>query len=282
MFHLRTGSETLSLRLLLLYNGYNNKQRSGRMRYETLIYQKTGAVRLVSINRPAVDNAINMRLAEELADICAEIGRDEEARVVIITGVGEKSFSVGVDLNEFPSQVAAPPSVAVSVASLKIPVIAAINGDALGQGLELALACDLRIAAKTARLALTHVASGFIPWDGATQRLPRLVGVAKAMEMLLTGQYIDAAEGYQIGLIHEVVSRQELMPVVTEMAQAIASKSPLAVKYAKEAICKGLELTLEQGLRLETDLYCLLQTTEDRTEGIKAFLQKRAPKFKGK
>ena len=252
------------------------------MRYETIIYRKAEAVCTISINRTEVDNAINLRLAEELADICAEIGRDEEARAVIITGVGEKAFSVGVDLKEFPSQVAEPPSVAVSVASLKIPVIAAINGDALGQGLELALACDLRIAVDTARFALNHVDSGLIPWDGATQRLPRLVGVAKAMEMLLTGQYMDAAEACQIGLIHEVVSRQELMPLVTEMAQAIASKSPLAVRYAKEAICKGLELTLEQGLHLEADLYCLLQTTEDRTEGIKAFLEKRAPKFKGK
>ena len=252
------------------------------MRYKTLIYQKTDVVIMVSLNRPAVDNAINLRLAEELADVCTDIKRDEEARVIIITGVGDKAFSVGVDLKEFPLHVAEPPSVAVSVASLKIPVIAAINGDALGQGLELALACDLRIAVETARFALNHVDLGHIPWDGATQRLPRLVGVVKAMEMLLTGQHIDATEGWQIGLIHEVVSRQELIPVVTEMAQVIASKSPLAVRYAKEAICDGLDMTLEQGLHLEADLYCLLQTTEDRTEGIKAFLEKKAPKFTGK
>lgn len=252
------------------------------MRYETLICQKKGALRLISINRPEVDNAIDMRLAAELADICAEIGRDEEARAVITTGVGEKAFSVGVDLEEFPSQVAEPQSVAVSVASLKIPVIAAINGDALGQGLELALACDLRIAVETAHFALNHVDSALISWDGATQRLPRLVGVAKAMEMLLTGQHIDAVEGCQIGLIHRVVSREELMLVVTDMARTIASKAPLAVRYAKEAICEGLDLTLEQGLRLETDLYCLLQTTEDRTEGIKAFQEKRPPRFRGR
>ncbi len=252
------------------------------MRYETLIYRKAEAVGLISINRPEADNAINMRLAEELTDVCADINRDETARVVIIAGVGDKAFSVGADLKEFSSQVAEPPSVATPVTSLTIPVIAAINGDALNQGLELALACDLRIAAETARFALTHVALGFIPWDGATQRLPRLIGQAKAMEMLLTGQYIDATEACQVGLIHRMVSREELMPLVMDMAQAIAAKAPFAVKYTKEAICKGLDLTLEQGLRLEADLYCLLQTTEDRTEGIRAFLEKRPPKFKGK
>lgn len=223
-----------------------------------------------------------MRLAEELADICAEIGRDEEARAVIITGIGDKAFSVGVDLEEFPSQVTEPPSVAVTVADLKIPVIAAINGDALNQGLELALGCDLRIATETARFALNHVALGLIPWDGATQRLPRLVGQAKAVEMLLTGQQVDAPEACQIGLIHRVVSKEGLMPLVMDMARTIGSKAPLAVRYAKEAMCKGLDLTLEQGLHLETDLYCLLQTTEDRTEGIRAFLEKRPPHFKGK
>jgi len=252
------------------------------MRYETLLYRKAEAVRLISINRPEADNAINMRLAEELADVCADVNRDEMARVVIITGVGEKAFSVGADLKEFSLQIAKPPSVAAPVASLTIPVIVAINGDALGQGLELALACDLRIAVETARFALNHVALGFIPWDGATQRLPRLVGRAKAMEMLLTGQHIDATEAYHIGLIHRVVSREELMPLVMDMAQAIAAKALFAVKYAKEAICKGLDLTLEQGLRLEADLYCLLHTTEDRTEGIRAFLEKRPPKFQGK
>jgi enoyl-CoA hydratase/carnithine racemase len=252
------------------------------MRYETLIYRKAEAVRLISINRPEADNAINMRLVEELTNVCADINRDETASVVIITGVGEKAFSVGADLREFSSQIAEPPSVAVPVASLTIPVIAAINGDALGQGLELALACDLRIAVATARFALTHVVLGFIPWDGATQRLPRLVSQAKALEMLLTGRHIDAIEACQIGMVHKVVSREELMPLVMDMAQAIAAKAPFAVKYAKEAIYKGLDLTLEQGLHLETDLYCLLHTTEDRTEGIRAFLEKRPPKFQGK
>jgi enoyl-CoA hydratase len=257
------------------------------MYYETLVYQKAGAVGTITINRPAVNNSVNMQLAEELTEICADVNGDEEIKVIIITGAGDKAFSVGVDLNELSSAAGSGQetrllSVAMPVASITSPVIAAINGDALGQGLELALACDLRIAVDTARFALTHVASGLIPWDGATQRLPRLVGRGKAMEMLLTAQYIDAREAYQIGLASKVTRREEVIPMATDMAQAMASKASLPLKYAKEAIHNGLDLTLEQGLRLEADLYFLLQTTEDRTEGIRAFLEKRPPQFKGK
>jgi enoyl-CoA hydratase/carnithine racemase len=173
-------------------------------------------------------------------------------------------------------------SVATPVASLTSPVIAAINGDALGQGLELALACDLRVAAETARFALPHIVSGLIPWDGGTQRLPRIVGKAKAMEMILTGESLDAIDAYKIGLVNKVVPPEGLLQTVKNMGQAMASKASLALKYAKEAIHEGLDLTLEQGLRLEADLYFLLQTTEDRTEGVRAFLEKRHPQFKGR
>ena len=250
------------------------------MFYKTIIYQKTGAVGMITINRPATGNAINPQLAGELTDICARINHDEETKVVLITGAGEEVFSVGADPDELSLRVSMP-SVAAPVTGLTCPTIAAINGDALGQGLELALACDLRIAVETARFALPQLRSGFIPWDGATQRLPQLIGRSKAMEMLLTGQAVDAAEAYRIGLINRVVSSRELIPMATDMCQAMASKAPLALKYAKEAIYKGLDLTLGQGLRLEADLYFLLQTTEDRTEGIKAFLEKRDPQFKG-
>ena len=150
------------------------------MRYETLLYQKASGVSTISLNRPAEDNALNRRLVEELTDICADINRDEVVRAVIVTGVGDKAFCVGIDPKELVSVDSSEEikllSVAAPVASLTMPVIAAINGDALGLGLELALACDLRIAAETARFALTHIVSGTIPWDGATQRLPRLVG----------------------------------------------------------------------------------------------------------
>jgi len=257
------------------------------MSYETLVYQKTEAVGMITINRPVADNAINMRLAAELSDACTRINRDEGTKVIIISGTGDKAFSVGADTNELSAaannkQKIWPLSVAAPVAGLRCPVIAAINGDALGQGLELALACDLRIAAATARFALAHVASGLIPWDGGTQRLPRLVGRGKAMEMLLTGELVDAAEAYRIGLVGRVVRWEELIPVAMDMAQTVASKASLAVMYAKEAVYNGLDLTLEQGLRLEADLYFLLQTTEDRTEGVKSFLEKKPPKFRGK
>lgn len=257
------------------------------MHYETLIYEKTGGVGMITINRPTVNNAINVRLVDELTDVCAGINHDEETRAVIITGAGEKAFCVGIDLSEFSSvaginQRAKLLSVAAPVASLTSPVIAAINGDALGQGLELALACDLRVAAETAHFALPHIASGLIPWDGATQRLPRIVGKAKAMEMILTGESMGAIDAYKIGLVNKVVPPEELIQAVKNMGQAMASKASLALKYAKVAIHDGLDLTLEQGLRLEADLYFLLQTTEDRTEGIRAFLEKRPPRFKGK
>jgi enoyl-CoA hydratase len=257
------------------------------MPYETLIYEKTSGIGMITINRPTANNAINARLVIELNDVCANINHDEETRVVVITGAGEKAFCVGIDQSEFSTlaninQTEKMLSVATPVASLTTPVIAAINGDALGQGLELALACDLRVAAETAHFALPHVTLGLIPWDGGTQRLPRIVGKAKAMEMILTGESMDAIDAYKIGLVNKVVPPAGLLQTVKNMGQAMASKASLALKYAKEAIHEGLDLTLEQGLRLEADLYFLLQTTEDRTEGVRAFLEKRHPQFKGR
>ena len=255
------------------------------MSYMSLVYQKVGAVGIITLNCPASENAIDLKLAAELGDVCSGISKDQGVKVVVITGTGERTFATGIDPHELSlefedDQEAVWLSVAAQVSNLTCPVIAAINGDALGQGLELALACDLRIAVETARFAMFHVAFGLIPWDGATQRLPRLVGAAKAMEMLLTGQIIDATEACRIGLITKVVRREELMPLATEVGQKMASKASLALRYAKEAIIKGLDLTLEQGLHLEADLYALLQTTEDRIEGIRAFREKRPPQFK--
>lgn len=254
------------------------------MHYETIVYQKRGQIVGITLNRPKVNNAINIRLAEELLDICSEVSQDEDVRVVTITGAG-KAFCVGTDWSGFPPLETVQTklwSVATAVAKLDCPVIAAINGDAIGQGLELALACDLRIAAGTARLGLPQIISGLIPWDGGTQHLPRLVGRAKAMEMILLGESVSAEEAYRVGLVNKVVTLEELSLVVADMAQGIASRAPVAVKYAKEAVEKGLALTLEQGLHLEADLYLLLHATKDRTEGITAFHEKRQPKFKGK
>jgi enoyl-CoA hydratase/carnithine racemase len=175
-----------------------------------------------------------------------------------------------------------PFSVAGPIADLDRPVITGIEGDAIGLGLELALASDIRIAAATAQFGFPHIKKGLIPWDGGIQRLARVVGKAKAMEMILTGGLMDADEARRIGLVSKVVSSEELMPVTMDMAREMASKGPIALRYAKEAIQKGMDLTLEQGLRLEADLYFLLHTTKDRTEGIKAFREKRTPEFEGR
>lgn len=249
---------------------------------KAVVFQKMDAVGILMLYRPRANNAINQQVTEELADICHQINTDETTKVAIVTSAGQKAFSIGTDMNKQKRKRARLLSVAEPVAALKCPSIAAINGDAIGQGLELALACDIRIAVNKARFALPHIASGLIPWDGATQRLLRVVGITKAMEMVLTGATIDAQEALRIGLVSQVVPPDELIPVAKNMAQTMASQSPLALSFAKEAINKGMDLTLEQGLRLEADLYFLLHTTEDRTEGIKAFLEKRPPQFKGK
>jgi enoyl-CoA hydratase/carnithine racemase len=172
-------------------------------------------------------------------------------------------------------------SVADTIDSFVCPVIAAINGRATGLGLEMALACDMRMCSHNAQLGMPQVSHGEMPWDGGTQRLSRLVGKGKALEMILLGESIDAGEAYRIGLVHKVFTPSQLMDAVQEIAGKIARQSPVSLAYAKEAIKKGMDLTLDQGLRLEADLYYLLHTTRDRVEGISAFRQKRRPKFKG-
>ena len=244
------------------------------MSYATIIYTKEDHIARITLNRPEVNNAINLRLAQELADACCEINQDDDICVVVITGAGDKAFCCG---SEPDSRC----GVATAVANIDRPVIAAINGDALGQGLELALGCDIRLAADRARFGFPEVAMGLIPMDGGTQRLPRLVGRTKALELILTSEIIDAEEAFGIGLVSKVVSPETLASEVGATAQTIASKGPIALRYVKEAVNKGLDLTLEQGLRLEADLYLILHTTADRTEGVKAFLEKRPPRFKG-
>jgi enoyl-CoA hydratase len=251
-------------------------------RYKEITYERAGPVVTLIINRPAAGNTITERLAQELADACGSIYEDDSILVTVLTGAEDKSFCTGTDSRVSPlgGWEGARPLVAGFVASLNCPVIAAINGDALDQGLELAMACDIRIAAETAHFGLS-ISSGVVPCDGGTQRLPRLVGKGKALEMMLAGEIIDAREALRIGLVNRVVSPGELIPVVKDMAQSIASKGPWALRYGKEAINKGIELTLGEGLRLEADLYSLLQTTSDRIEGVKAFIEKRSAQFKG-
>ncbi len=230
----------------------------------------------IVLNRPAKNNVVNQQMARELEDACRQVQQDDDIYVVVITGAGHQAFCSG---SELPPGEHGP---AGAIAGIDRPVIAAINGEALGVGLEVALACDIRLAADKARFGFPQVALGLIPSDGGTQRLPRIVGKAKAMELLLTAETIDAEEALKIGLVSRVVSSEGLAAEAEALANAIASKGPVALRYAKEAVNKGLDLTLEQGLRLEADLYFLLHTTADRTEGIRAFLEKRTPRFTGR
>jgi enoyl-CoA hydratase/carnithine racemase len=235
-----------------------------------------------SCEGPAED--IYSRLAVELKEICEEINFDHAVRVVVITGTGRKFFYDVSDLNikkEKPLDCRDLLSIASSVAALNCPTIAAINGDAIGQGLELALACDIRVGVEGFYFGIPYISQGLIPRDGATQRLQRIVGISKAMEMILLAEPIDAKEALRIGLVNKLVAKDELIPTVMDIASSMCVRSPLALNTAKEAINKGIDLTLEQGLRLEADLYFLLHTTNDRTEGIKAFQEKRKPKFTG-
>lgn len=240
----------------------------------TVIYAKKNHVAHITLNRPEVGNIINLELAQEMEEVCSRINQDDNIYVVVLTGAGDKAFCGG---SETPQT-----NVAAAVASIDRPVIAAINGDALGVGLELALSCDIRLASNKARFGLPQVALGLIPMNGGTQRLPRLIGRGKALELILTAETIGAEEALEIGLVSKVVPPEKLASEAKTLAQSMASKAPISLRYIKEAVNKGMDLTLEQGLRLEGDLYFLLHTTADRTEGIKAFLEKRPPKFKGR
>ena len=240
-----------------------------------VLLETNNHVARVTLNRPDVKNEINLQVDQELNEIYRQINQDNDIYVMLLTGAG------GVFCNGSKAEVAQKYNAAAAVAAIEKPVIAAINGDAFGEGLELALACDVRIAVQNARFGLPEIEAGIIPSGGGTQRLPRIVGRGKALEMILTGETIDAAEALEYGLITKIVPAESLMPEVEALAKAMATKAPVSLRYIKEAINKGLDLTMEQGLRLEADLYFLLHTTGDRTEGIKAFQQKRPPEFKG-
>ena len=255
----------------------------------SILVQKNDHIARITLNRPSAENVINLQLGQELEDACRQANQDDDVYVVVITGTGdvfcggselEKSFQSGKkrpSLEEMGTQY----NIATTVAGIEKPVVAGINGDALGQGLELALACDIRIASKKARFGFPNVALGLIPMDGGTQRLSRIVGKGKALELIFTAEIIGAEEAREIGLVSKVVPSESLATEVDALARSMANKAPIALRYIKEAVNKGLDLTLEQGLRLEADLYFLLHTTADRTEGIQAFLQKRTPGFKG-
>src|SRR5213596_491238 len=259
------------------------------MTYETLLYDVADGVATVTLNRPEVHNAMNERMRQELTRCFGEVATSDAVRVVVVTGAGERAFSAGADIREFVE----PQVPTVFRESRKRvdfrqamdrcpqPIIAAIRGYALGGGLELALACDIRIASEDAQLGLTEVNLAIIPGGGGTQRLPRLIGRGRALEMILTGARIDAREALRIGLVERVVPATEVLSSAQALARTLAEKAPVALRYAKEAVVKGLGVPLEDGLRLENDLATLLRTTDDRVEGAKAFLEKRKPRFTG-
>ncbi|MCI0548870.1 MAG: enoyl-CoA hydratase-related protein [Candidatus Rokubacteria bacterium] len=260
------------------------------MSHETVRYEVAEGVATVTLDRPDVHNAMNNAMRRELTEIFGAIRADEAVRVVLVAGAGERAFSAGADIREFTAPQA-PTEFRDSRRRLDFrselercpqPIVAAIRGHCFGGGLELALACDIRVAADDARLGLTEIDLAIIPGGGGTQRLPRLVGRGKALEMILTGARIPAAEALRIGLVERVVPAGELLDHARALARTLAEKAPIALRYAKEAVTAGLAMSLGDGLRLEGDLSTFLRATEDRLEGARAFLEKRRPRWSGR
>src|SRR5437868_223449 len=258
--------------------------------FENIRFDKKDQIAYVIVNRPNVLNALNMATMAELRTVFTQLREDGEVRVVILTGAGEKSFVAGADIGELQKNnpVEAKEythrgqAVLDLIENLGKPVIACINGFALGGGCEIAMACTMRLASENAKLGQPEVKLGIIPGYGGTQRLPRLVGKGIAMQLVLSGEMINAQEAHRIGLVNEVVAAAELIPRAEAVAAKIIANAPLAVQYAMEAVNKGVEMTLPEGLYLEATLFGVSCATEDKKEGTSAFLEKRQPQFKGK
>ena len=260
------------------------------MAYETLLLERSDAYAVVTLNRPKVMNALNRALFSELDDVFISLAKDPAVRAIILTGAGEKAFAAGADISELAGlsavdgQQLAQRGQAVfrKIETCGKPVIAAIQGFALGGGCELAMACTIRIASERARLGQPEVKLGLLPGYGGTQRLPRLVGKGAALKLLLTGDMVDAQEAFRIGLVDEVVPAEALMPRAETLARAIAQQAPLAVAGCLRAVEAGYDLPIESGLELEASLFGLACATEDKAEGTRAFLEKRAPTWQGR
>jgi enoyl-CoA hydratase len=229
------------------------------MSYKSITFDKKEHIASIKLG-----HAEAARQSAELAEACNLINQDDDIYVVVLRGIE-----------------AAQAGAAGAISGVKQPVIAVIEKDALGEALELALACDIRLASDKARFGMPQIASGLIPTDGGTQRLPRIVGKAKALEMVLTGETIDAGAALETGLAHKVVPEDALTAKTKALTANLAAKSPISLRFAKEVVNKGMDMTLEQGLRLEADMYFIMHTTSDRTEGITSFREKRKPVFKG-
>ena len=260
------------------------------MAYNTLLYEKENGLGIITLNRPKDLNALNGELLGELGSLLDEIAADESARVVIITGSGDRAFVAGSDVKEMQPKtsvtirefVLANRLALEKIERLPKPVIAAINGYALGGGCELALACDLRIAAETARFGQPEINLGIIPGAGGTQRLTRLIGMAKAKELIFTGDMIDAGTALSLGLVNKVVPQASLMAEAKTLGAKLAAKSGTALALAKAAVNSAWQTTLATGLDMEMQNFSLTFATEDQKEGMSAFIEKRKPQFKGK
>jgi enoyl-CoA hydratase len=256
---------------------------------QLVLQERRGAVSILTINRPDKRNALNGALRCSLLGALDSVARDGGVRAVVLTGAGDKAFVAGADIAEFEGRspvdqfrVMKQPTVFDALERLGKPVIAAINGFCLGGGMEIALACDIRIASTAARFGQPEVNLGIIPGGGGTQRLPRIVGLGAASRLILTGELIDAAEALRLRLVEEVVAPDALMSRALAIAEGIAAKSPVAVSAAREATRAALNLSLDEGLKLETALFQLCFASEDKVEGVKAFLEKRTPNFPGR
>jgi enoyl-CoA hydratase len=260
------------------------------MAYENILLEKQDDVAIVTVNRPKALNALNAPTLSELEQVFTELAGDDSVSVVILTGAGEKAFVAGADISFMQKLTAVEArkfallgqAAFNKIENLPQPVIAAINGFALGGGCELAMACDIRLASENAKFGQPEVNLGVPPGFAGTQRLPRLVGKGRAKELLYTADMIDAQEAYRIGLVNKVFPAAELMDAAQKMAKKIASKGQIAVRLTKSAVNQGLEMDAERGMAYEAEVFGLVFSTEDQKEGMKAFLEKRKADFKGK
>lgn len=256
---------------------------------ENIILDRTDRIARITINRPDKLNALNIRTRQEMAEALDELRSDDAIRVVVITGAGEKAFVAGADINEFAGRTAVQQRAVMKAKSIFTaaeefpkPLIAMINGFCLGGGCELALACDIRLAGEKARFGQPEINLGIIPGGGGTQRLTRLIGEGRAMQMILSGEMIDAQTALRFGLVNEVHPVDQLEARTMELAARIAEKSPIALAMAKTAVKNAARMTLREGLDSEIDLFALCFSTEDKEEGVRAFIEKRKPEFSGR